>query len=74
MDYIQILQSKPNLTKREQQVLRPLTQGLKNKQIAEELKISESTVKKHIANIITKLGVGSRTEAVARALKEKLIK
>jgi DNA-binding NarL/FixJ family response regulator len=57
------------LTPRELEVLRPVVQGLRNKEIARELGITEATVKFHVAHIFEKLGVSSRAEAVGRALK-----
>jgi ATP/maltotriose-dependent transcriptional regulator MalT len=56
------------LTKREGQVLRLLSCGKRNQQIAQELFISAATVRKHLEHIYTKLGVATRSEAVARAL------
>ncbi|MER7620758.1 LuxR C-terminal-related transcriptional regulator [Streptomyces sp. NPDC126503] len=53
------------LGEREVQVLRHLALGHRNRRIAQELHISESTVKFHVANILTKLGVASRGEAAA---------
>lgn len=61
------------LTDRERQVLRLLADGLSNKEIGETLFISPSTVKFHIRNIIRKLGVSKRTEAVYSASKRGLI-
>ncbi|MDP4502218.1 helix-turn-helix transcriptional regulator [Nonomuraea turcica] len=55
------------LKPRELEVLERLARGLRNRQIAEELLISEHTVKFHVANILDKLGVGTRTEAAALA-------
>jgi DNA-binding NarL/FixJ family response regulator len=52
------------LTERERQVLQLTAQGLPNKQIANELEISENTVKFHLSSLYAKLGVTSRTEAV----------
>ena len=61
------------LTDREREVLRLLADGLSNKRIGETLFISESTVKFHIRNIIRKLGVTKRTDAVYTASKRGLI-
>jgi DNA-binding NarL/FixJ family response regulator len=61
------------LTKREYEVLSLLTKGLRNREIAERLNITERTVKNHVTQIIAKLGVKSRTEAVTQALKDNLI-
>ena len=47
--------------------------GLSNHQIAQELHISEATVKRHLANVYHKIGVGSRSEAVRMALMEQWI-
>ena len=63
-----------SLTDREREVLKFLARGWRNREIAEHLCISERTVKNHVTNIITKLGVKSRTEAVSQAFKEGLIK
>ena len=61
------------LTARELEVLALLTRGLDNKDIAAELVVSRSTVKFHVSSILSKLGVGSRTEAVAFALQHHLV-
>ncbi len=58
------------LTEREMGVLKLVTKGLSNKDIAEELCLSIRTVQGHLANIFNKLRVGSRTEAVVHALRE----
>lgn len=60
----------PVLTEREIEVLRLATQGLSNQDIADELYLSLRTVQAHLGHIFNKLQVGSRTEAVVRALKE----
>jgi LuxR family maltose regulon positive regulatory protein len=55
------------LSERELEVLRLIADGLSNRDIAAELIVAVTTVKKHASNIYGKLGVRSRTEAVARA-------
>ena len=57
------------LTEREMAVLKAAARGMSNKDIAEELCLSVRTVEAHLTTILNKLGVGSRTEAVIRALK-----
>ncbi|MEU6266638.1 helix-turn-helix domain-containing protein [Saccharopolyspora shandongensis] len=59
------------LTKREREVLDQLVRGHSNREIARSLGISERTVKNHLRNIFTKLGVGDRTSAVVKALGSK---
>ena len=61
------------LTTRELEVLRLIAAGMRNQEIADHLFISVSTVKRHIANAYGKLGVGHRTEAVARAADMNLL-
>lgn len=61
------------LTTREQEILRLLTQGKSYKMIADDCSISFETVRTHIKNIYSKLHVASMTEAVAKALNEKLV-
>ncbi|TCP58172.1 LuxR family two component transcriptional regulator [Tumebacillus sp. BK434] len=61
------------LSPREHEVLITLVKGLSNKEIAEQLFISETTVKLHISNIYRKLGVKSRSQAIMYAVKEKLV-
>jgi len=51
-----------------------MVEGLSNKGIAKILFLSNSTVQFHVSNILTKLGVSKRTEAVFLALKQKLVK
>jgi NarL family two-component system response regulator LiaR len=62
-----------DLTKREHEVLTLLVEGLNNTQIAGKLKISPSTIKSHVSNILSKLGVASRTEAVTLALRNRIV-
>lgn len=65
--------SKPNLTKREVDVIQLLAQGRSNKDIARRLSITEGTAKTHVKSILTKLDAISRTEAVAVAHKRGLV-
>lgn len=61
------------LTERELEILRRMTQGMSNGEIASELTISISTVKFHIANILSKMHVETRAEAVALAVRSELV-
>jgi DNA-binding NarL/FixJ family response regulator len=61
------------LTEREVEVLRLVVAGLRNKEIAADLGISENTTKFHLRNILEKLHAGSRTEVAARAIREGLL-
>lgn len=61
------------LTAREREVLQLLAQGLRNKEIATRLVVSERTVNFHLAHIYQKLNVSGRTEALSRALEQGLI-
>lgn len=61
------------LTEREQEVLQLMFSGCSNPEIAEELKIRETTVKTHVRVILTKLNVEDRTSAVVEALKRGLV-
>jgi LuxR family transcriptional regulator, maltose regulon positive regulatory protein len=61
------------LTPRERQVLRLVTEGLTNRQIAERLTVSEHTVHRHVTNILRKLDLPSRTAAAAHAVRASLL-
>jgi two-component system NarL family response regulator len=63
-----------DLTARELDVLRLIVRGLANKQIAADLKLSEATVKTHVANLLAKLGVDDRTQAATQALQRGLVR
>ena len=63
----------PRLTDRELEVLKLVAQGLNNRDIAKELFICENTVKNHVRNILEKLQLHSRMEAVVYAVREKLL-
>jgi len=62
-----------DLTERERAVLALMVEGLNNTQIAARLTVSPSTVKSHVSNILSKLAVASRTEAVTLALRNRLV-
>jgi NarL family two-component system response regulator LiaR len=62
-----------DLTDRERVVLALVVEGLNNTQIAARLFVSPSTIKSHVSNILSKLGVSSRTEAATLALRHRLI-
>jgi len=61
------------LTEREREVLALMVEGLNNTQIAARLTVSPSTIKSHVSNILAKLGVASRTEAVSLALRHHIV-
>jgi DNA-binding NarL/FixJ family response regulator len=67
------LQGAETLTAREREVLRLLAEGLPNKAIATRLRISDQTVKFHVASIGGKLGARNRTDAVRLAIRRGLV-
>jgi DNA-binding NarL/FixJ family response regulator len=69
MQVVSTPESPEALTERETEVLRLLAQGQSNKQIAHGLHITEKTVKTHVSNILSKLGVQSRTQATLQAVR-----
>ncbi len=64
---------RPSLTGREVEVLQSIAAGMTSREIGDKLFISENTVKNHVRNILDKLGLRSRNEAVMYALREQLI-
>ena len=62
-----------DLTEREREVLTLMIEGLNNTQIAGRLTVSPSTIKSHVSNVLSKLGVASRTEAVTLALRSRIV-
>ena len=62
-----------DLTEREREVLALMVEGLNNTQIAGRLTVSPSTIKSHVSNVLSKLGVASRTEAVTLALRNRIV-
>lgn len=64
---------RPGLSSRELEVLQLIVQGLSNKQIANNLKIAEYTVKNHVKNILGKLGVEDRTQAATAAIQRGIV-
>ncbi|MCE9644672.1 MAG: response regulator transcription factor [Chloroflexi bacterium] len=62
-----------DLTEREREVLSLMVEGLNNTQIAGRLTVSPSTIKSHVSNVLSKLGVASRTEAVTLALRNQIV-
>ena len=67
------LETPDPLTDREIEVLRLMTGGFSNREIADSLHMAEGTVKNHISNILAKLGVRDRTRAVLKALEQGLV-
>jgi len=64
---------KHDLTERELEVLRLIAQGKSNKEISEDLVLSEKTVKTHVSNILQKLHLSDRTQAAVYALRQKIV-
>jgi NarL family two-component system response regulator LiaR len=62
-----------DLTPREREVLALMVEGLTNPQIAERLVVSRSTAKAHVSNVLSKLGVSNRAEAIALAIQHKIL-
>jgi NarL family two-component system response regulator LiaR len=73
MREVGVPESPETLTERETDVLRLLAQGKANKEIAATLVIGEKTVKTHVSNILSKLGVSSRTQAALYAVRSGLV-
>jgi DNA-binding NarL/FixJ family response regulator len=73
MQAISAPESPEELTERETEVLRLMACGQSNKQIGRSLQISEKTVKSHVSNILSKLGVQSRTQATLYAIRIGLV-
>jgi NarL family two-component system response regulator LiaR len=61
------------LTQREKEILKLLVDGKTNKEIAQQIHISLGTVRFHVSNILSKMGVSNRTEAVSLALKQGIV-
>jgi DNA-binding NarL/FixJ family response regulator len=61
------------LTEREREILALVTQGASNRQIAENLYLTEGTVKNHMSSILSKLGVRDRTQAALKAKEMGLV-
>ena len=61
------------LTERETDVLKLMTSGISNREIAKALGIGDGTVRNHVSSILSKLGVSDRTKAVLYALQKRLV-
>jgi DNA-binding NarL/FixJ family response regulator len=66
----QVRASECYLSRRQMEILRLAAGGMSNREIAEELSLAETTIKRHLADTYKKLGVGSRGEAARTAMKE----
>lgn len=73
MQVVSSLESTEALTERETEVLRRLSQGQSNKQIAYSMNNTEKTIKTHVSRILSKLGVQSRTQATLYAIRTGLV-
>ena len=73
LNQVRLPEAPSALTEREQEVLRLLAEGKSNKDIARSLQVVEDTVKTHVAHILAKLGVQSRTQAVLSAARLGLV-
>jgi len=73
MQEIRTPEHSETLTGRENEVLRLLSQGLSNKEIAQHLALGEKTIKTHVSHILVKLGVQSRTQAALAAVRLGLV-
>lgn len=71
-DFVSLEQPDP-LTERETEILRLMAGGYSNREIANSLHITEGTIKNHVSNILSKLGVRDRTRAVLKAFELKLV-
>ncbi|HOZ04744.1 MAG TPA: response regulator transcription factor [Arenimonas sp.] len=71
-DFVSLEQPDP-LTERETEILRLMAGGFSNKEVANSLGVAEGTVKNHVSNILSKLGVRDRTRAVLKAFELKLV-
>lgn len=71
-DFVSLDRPDP-LTDRETEILRLMAGGYSNREIADALRVAEGTIKNHVSNILSKLGVRDRTRAVLKALEFKLV-